>query len=75
MVASWIEVKHLEMVSTSQGNASLDQASFKLKRLESAKRHHLTAIKTLANVRRLMPAGLAPVPSPKLYDEAKQERA
>ena len=75
VVASWIEVKYLETVSTSQGNASLDQASFKLKRLESAKRRHLTAIKTLANVRSLMPAGLAPVPFPRLHEEPNKERA
>ena len=75
MVASWIEVKYLEMVSTSQRNASLDQASFKLKRLDSAKRGHLTAIKTLANVRRLRPTGLAPVPPAKVYEAPKKERA
>ena len=48
--------------------ASLDQAAFRLKRAEPAQRRHLTAVKTLATLRTLMPQGLVPARPLRVHD-------
>ena len=68
VVACWMEVSYLESVSADPGRSSLDQADFRLKRLESAQRRYLTALKTLTTLRTLVPTGLAPAPSLRLHD-------
>jgi hypothetical protein len=48
---------------------------FRLKRLESAQKRYLNAIKTLTVTRTLMPGALAPAQSVKLFEESRRERA
>jgi hypothetical protein len=55
IVATLLEVKYLESVSAQAGGGSLTQAGLLLKRLESAQRRHADAIKTLLQVRKLLP--------------------
>ena len=75
VVATWMEVKYLEGVSANAGHGSLEQARYRLKRLESAQRRFDGAVKTLSTVRTLMPSGLAPSGSVKLYEVPKRQQA
>jgi hypothetical protein len=75
VVACWLEVQHLERVSADATAGSLDQAGFRLKRLESAQKRYLNAVKTLTTVRALVPAGLAPAQPLKLHEGPTQQRA
>jgi hypothetical protein len=68
VVACWMEVSYLETVSADPGRSSLEQADFRLKRLESAQRRYMNAMKTLTNVRTLALPDLAPTPAVKLHD-------
>jgi len=74
VIANWLEVKHAESVSADPGPASLDQAAFCLKRLESAQRRYGDSIKSLATIRQLLPKGLAPSQGISLY-EPRAKRA
>lgn len=60
VIATWIEVKFLESASAESGG-TLTQTSHLLKRLESAQRRHLAAVKQLVQIRKLLPnAGALP---------------
>ena len=72
VIACWMEVSYLETASADPGRSSLDQAGFHLKRLESAQKRYLSAMKALTALRALAPAGLEPTPSVKLHDPAKR---
>ena len=67
VVACWMEVKYMESVSADPGRGTLEQAAFRLKRLESAQRRFDNAVKSLTTLRTLLPAGLAPAQSIKLH--------
>src|SRR5205823_2402413 len=75
VVTCWMEVKDLRGPSAAPGRGSLELAGFRLKRLESAQRRYLTAIKTLTTERGLIPAGTAPPGTVKLYEEPGRQRA
>jgi hypothetical protein len=51
---TWLAAKHAELRASISGG-SLQQATFRLKRAESAQRRFLGAIKTLAKIRALLP--------------------
>ena len=68
VVGCWMEVKYVESVSADPGRGTLEQAAFRLKRLESAQRRFDNAVKSLSTLRTLMPAGLAPAQSIKLHE-------
>ena len=72
VVACWLETKFLETTAADPGKGSLEQAAFRLKRLESAQRRYLHAVTALSNVRRLVPAGTAPTPPIRLYEPNEQ---
>jgi len=55
VVATWLEVKYLEAVSADAKGQSLTQAGLLLKRLESAQKRHLVAIRSLVQTRKLLP--------------------
>jgi hypothetical protein len=69
VVACWMEVKFLECRAADPGRGSLDQANFRLKRLESAQKRYLAAVKTLTDVRARLPASRSPSTAARLYDE------
>jgi hypothetical protein len=75
VVACWMEVNYLEGAAADQRGGSLEQAAFRLKRLESAQKRYLNAIKMLTETRTLMPRALAPAQSVKLFEESRRERA
>ena len=54
VVISWLEFTALENASADAG-AVLNQSRFQLKRLESAQRRHLAAIKALTELQKLLP--------------------
>jgi hypothetical protein len=72
VIACWMEVSYLESISADPGRSSLEQAGFRLQRLESAQKRYLNAMKALTSIRALAPAGLEPTPSVKLHDPAKR---
>jgi hypothetical protein len=65
---TWLAIQHAEIHAASPPSGSLGQAAFRLKRAESAQKRHLNAVKTLATLRSLMPAGLVPSKPVKLFD-------
>jgi len=71
VVACWMEVNYLESVSADPGRGSLDQSAFRLKRLESAQRRYLQALKSLTELRALAPGGLTPAKALTLHDPEK----
>jgi hypothetical protein len=72
VVACWMEAKSVEHRSASAGTSSLDQAGFRLKRLESAQKQFQNAVQALTRTRALLPAGLAPAQAVKLHDPKRQ---
>jgi hypothetical protein len=68
IISCWLEVKCLESISADPGEGSLQQAGHRLRRLESAQKRHLKAVQTLVTLRALLPSGLVPRRSLKLYD-------
>ena len=57
VIATWLEVKYMETLSADQKGASVTQAALVLKKVESAQRRHLNAIRSLVQTRKLLPAG------------------
>ena len=57
VIATWLEVKYLETTSANHKGATVTQAALVLKKVESAQRRHLNAIRSLVQVRKLLPAG------------------
>jgi hypothetical protein len=64
---TWLATRHAEIQAASTGG-SLDQATFRLRRAESSQKRHLNAVKTLATLRSLLPAGLVPSKPLRVYD-------
>jgi hypothetical protein len=67
VVASWLAVAHAEVQAASPGNCSPAQLAMRLRRLESAQRNHLGAMRVLAKLRATVPQGLAPLSSVRLF--------
>jgi hypothetical protein len=59
----YLVMQHAEITAASPSTGSLAQAAFRLKRAESAQRRFLAALKTMAALRALFPAGLSSVTS------------
>lgn len=55
VLATLLEVKYLESVSAESKGSQITQATLLLKRLDSAQKRHLNAIKSLIQVRKLLP--------------------
>jgi hypothetical protein len=75
VLATWLECKYLEGISAEPGRGSLDQAAFRLRRLESSQKRYLNAVKMLTTVRTLLPAGLAPAQAIRLHAGGERQRA
>ena len=57
VVMTWLQLQLFEaLYSTSLGNLNLSQGNYHQKRLDRAHRNHLSAIRTLAQIRKLAPA-------------------
>lgn len=67
VVATFLEVKFLEYLSAQPGTSE-DQAKLRLKRLESATKRYLNSVKMLTSLRALLPTGLTPPQSIRLFD-------
>jgi hypothetical protein len=74
-VVGWLEAKFMECVAADPSKFTLTQASFRLKRLESAQKRYQAALKLLITMRTQMPNGLAPAGSVKLHEEPERKRA
>jgi hypothetical protein len=74
VIVCWLEVQCLQGAAAEPGRGSLEQASFRLKRLESAQRRFDGSVKTLTTLRSLLPAGLAPANGIRLYDPDQQRQ-
>lgn len=64
ILSTWLETRYLESISASppSGKESPSQAAVLLKRLESAQRRHLAALKSLTQLRKLLPSATTPKP-------------
>jgi len=67
ITTTWLAVTHAEVQAASTTSVSMGQASFRLKRAESAQKRHLTAMKTLAVLRTHCGKGLAPLNHLKIF--------
>jgi len=72
VTTTWLSVQHAEMEAAGPAGGSLNQAAFRLKRAESAQKRHLHAIKTLATLRALVPQGMAPIDSVRIFGEERK---
>ena len=72
VVIQWMELAHAQMRAADPRGGSLAQAALEIKRAESAQRKYLAAMKTLAVVRHLLPRGLMPSASPRLFDPVQK---
>lgn|GEM_PF-2243969 len=66
VIATWLEVKYLETLSADQQGASVTQAALVLKKVESAQKRHLNAIRSLVQTRKLLPNGSS-IPELRIY--------
>lgn len=66
--------QHAEVAATSAGKGSLAQAAFRVRRADSAQRRYLASLKTLATLRALVPEGLAPLNSLRVYPEEQSKQ-
>jgi hypothetical protein len=60
VVVNYVAERHAEIAAADPSTKSLDQAAFRLKRAESTQRRYLASLKMLAQLRALLPHGLAP---------------
>ena len=57
VVATWLQVQHLEsLCAVSLNNVTLSQGGYYQRHLDRAHRNHLSAIRTLAQIRKLGPS-------------------
>jgi hypothetical protein len=75
VVAVWLEVKCAQSLSAHGGSGSLEQARFRLQRLESAQKRLESAVRTLTTQRALLPSGLTPTQALKLYEGPHRQQA
>lgn len=77
VVNNWLAAQQAEHAQATQTGAggSLMQASYRLKRAESAQRKFLSAMKMLTTLRAAVPEGLAPINCLRLYTEEDRESA
>jgi hypothetical protein len=69
---SYLAKRQAEIAAASPAGGSLPQAAFRLRRVESAQRRFLTAVKVLTKLRALVPEGLAPRSALHIYSEARE---
>lgn len=75
VIVCWLESKYMESASALGKQGSVENANYRLKRLESAQRRYEGAIKSLTSMRALLPTGLAPAGAIKLHEEKERKRA
>jgi hypothetical protein len=71
VTATWLEVAYMQTASADIGGRSLTQAGLYLKRLESAQRRHLNAVKQLVQIRKLLP-GQDTIPELQIYPYGRE---
>jgi hypothetical protein len=59
-------------IAASATGGSVVQAAFRLRRAESAQKRYLASMKTLANLRALVPAGLVPQNGLRIHPESRK---
>ena len=75
VVSCWLEMGHAKLKTAESEGNTVSQATFNLKRAESAQRRYLAGIKTLATLRALVPEGLVPTRDLRVFEPAKEKRA
>lgn len=69
----WLGANHSEVEAASPSGGSLDQATFRLRRAESAQKRLMNATKTLALLRAALPKGLVPSTPLRLFGSDVKE--
>jgi hypothetical protein len=60
VACTWLAAQYSEAASAKPGSTSPNEATYRLKRAETAQKRHLAAVRTLAALRALVPRGLVP---------------
>ena len=68
VVTCWLEVHHAEAEAERLSFGSVKPAGFRCRHLKAAQRRFQTAVKTLRDLRTLVPDGSAQPPAPRLYE-------
>jgi hypothetical protein len=68
---NYLAERHAEITAAAD-TTSLQEAVFRLKRSESVQRRYLSSLKLLANLRALLPQGLAPEGTLRLFDPERE---
>jgi hypothetical protein len=70
--ACWLAVQDAEIAAARQDTASLGLATLRFRRVESAQRRYLGAVKLLTLLRAKVPQGLAPLNSVRIFPETER---
>jgi hypothetical protein len=73
VASTWLAVNHAETQAASPGTCSPAQSAMRLRRLESAQRNHLAAMRVLAKLRATVPQGLAPLNLVRLFSADRHQ--
>lgn len=73
-VNNWLEVQYSQYVLAAAAGGSIMQANHRLRKGESAQKKFLGALKALATLRAVLPEGLAPSNSLRVYREEEERR-
>ena len=68
VAVTWLASRDAEIQAAGPPGGSLAQATFRLRRAESAQKRLAQAVKTLATLRALVPQGPVPANPPRLFD-------
>jgi hypothetical protein len=74
VVVSWLAMQQAEMSAAQPGDSTLGQGALRGRRVESAQKRYLSAVRMLTQLRATMPQGLTPLNSMRVHD-AKRQRA
>ena len=72
IACAWLTMKHAELSEATESAGSLDQASHRLKRSESAQKRYLNSVRLLTLLRAKLPAGLVPLHKLTIYTGAER---
>ena len=72
VASCWLATKQAELAAAQDGG-SIEQAAFRLRRVESAQRRYAGATRLLATLRARLPEGLAPINSLGLFPGARKK--
>jgi Tfp pilus assembly protein PilN len=74
VAVGFLAERHAEIAAADSRPSTLAQDKFRLQQAESAQRRFLTGVKMLTSLRALVPQGLAPAESPRVFRPDRKTR-